>query len=164
MLSNFKILKSDILGEAGSWIFFVRNTTDIYRFNADKDGNEEYIGRAPDSVISMSVCTKNLRKKDLLQSQDADNEANQTLDHDTFYVSCLDESMNVTFFTNKGQPEGKFAMHKLPIGGSQNIPKDVKNKDLFGMGYPYHIRLYAEQLLVITTDYGVMYLEVEGLK
>ena len=45
MLSNFKILKSDKLGEPGEQIFFVRNTTDIYRFNADKDGKEELIGR-----------------------------------------------------------------------------------------------------------------------
>lgn len=64
MLSNFKILKSDKLGEPGEQIFFVRNTTDIYRFNADKDGKEELIGRVSDSVVAMSVGSRNLRKKD----------------------------------------------------------------------------------------------------
>lgn len=88
----------------------------------------------------------------------------QQLDRETFYVSCLDESMNVSIFTNKGQPEGKFTYYKLPLSHTNNIPKDIKNKDLFGMGYPYHIKLYAEQVLVISSDYGVLYLEVEGLK
>lgn len=32
------------------------------------------------------------------------------------------------------------------------------------MGYPYHIKLYGEQLLIISSDYGVLYMEVEGLK
>lgn len=64
MLSNFKILKSDFLDEAGSYIFFVRNTTDVYRFNADKEGQEEFIGKVSDSVIAMSVSTRNLRMKD----------------------------------------------------------------------------------------------------
>lgn len=66
MLSNFKIFKSDKEAEAGKYIFFVRNTTDVYRFDADSGGEvkEEFIGKAPDSVIAMSVSSRNMRKKD----------------------------------------------------------------------------------------------------
>ena len=165
MLSNFKLLKSDKLGEAGEWIFFVRNTKHVYRFNADKESKEEFIGSAPDSIIAMSLCSTNLRKKDLLASSDVDLESHSPqLDEDTFYVCCLDESMNVCLMTNKNQASGKFLTHKLPLGNCLNLPKELKNKDLFGMGYPYHIRMYAEKILVITSDYGVLYLEVDGLK
>ena len=75
MLSNFKLLKSDKLGEAAEWIFFVRNTKDVYRFNPDKESNEEYVGSAPDSIIAMSVCSINLRKKDLHPDSDVDLES-----------------------------------------------------------------------------------------
>lgn len=166
MLSNFKLLKSDKLGEAGQWIFFVRNTKHVYRFNADKESKEEFIGSAPDSIIAMSLCSTNLRKKDLHGGNtDIDLETHQQqIDEDTFYVCCLDESMNVCLMTNKNQPSGKFATHKLPLANCLNLPKELKNKDLFGMGYPYHIRMYAETIMVITSDYGVLYLEVGGLK
>lgn len=72
--------------------------------------------------------------------------------------------MTVTIYTNKNQQAGKFTTHKLALAQSQNLPKPLKNKDLFGMGYPYHIKLYGEQYLIITSDYGVLFLEVEGLK
>ena len=74
MLSNFKLLKSDKPDQAASWIFFVRNTKNVYRFNADTEGKEEFVGSAPDSIIAMSVCTTNLRKKDLIEHQEVDLE------------------------------------------------------------------------------------------
>lgn len=167
MLSNFKIFKSDKLGEAGRYIFFVRNTTDIYRFDADSPNGykEEFVGKASDSIIAFSVTSRNLRKKDRYTNPDqgtaGDVEKGQEVDENTFYVTCLDESMNVSIFTNKNG--GKISSHKLQLTSAMNIPNDVKRKDLFGMGYPYHIRLYAEQYMVITSDYGVMFLEVQGL-
>ena len=66
--------------------------------------------------------------------------------------------------TNKNQSSGKFQTHKLPLVDTLNLPKELKNKDLFGMGYPYHIKMYAETILAITSDYGVLYLEVDGFK
>jgi hypothetical protein len=41
------------------------------------------------------------------------------------------------------------------------MPKEVQNKDLFGMGYPYFISYYLNYLAV-STDYGVLLLEVDN--
>lgn len=69
----------------------------------------------------------------------------------------------MTIFTNKNGA-AKPTCYKLQLNHAQNLPKELQGRDLFGMGYPYHIRLYAEQLMVITSDYGVLFLQVEGLK
>jgi len=63
MLSNFKILKSDKSGELGSYIFYVRNTTDVYRFNIESK-EEELVGKSPDCIIAFQVGSKNIRQKD----------------------------------------------------------------------------------------------------
>jgi hypothetical protein len=52
MLSNFKILKSDKSGELGKYIFYVRNTTDVYRYNIESKGKEELVGKSPDCIIA----------------------------------------------------------------------------------------------------------------
>jgi hypothetical protein len=36
---------------------------------------------------------------------------------------------------------------------------DLKNKDLFGMGYPYFICMYGKYIAV-TSDYGVLFFEL----
>lgn len=51
-------------------------------------------------------------------------------------------------------------MKKFKLTGSKNIPKEVAEKDLFGMGYPYFICLYHKHIAV-TSDYGVILLQIE---
>ena len=48
----------------------------------------------------------------------------------------------------------------LPIRNATRINKDLANLDLFGMGYPYHVRFYAEKYIAVTSDYGVLLFEV----
>ena len=43
---------------------------------------------------------------------------------------------------------------------AKDIPKEVSNKDLFGMGYPYYVCLYGEKLVACSSDYGVLLFEV----
>ena len=44
-----------------------------------------------------------------------------------------------------------------------NIPEDLSDKDLFGMGYPYYISLYSD-LVAFSTDYGVALIRYDPLK
>ena len=89
-----------------------------------------------------------------------DNESGPTIDEDIFYAVTLDESWNVMVFTNKFN--SKIQSYRFNIGSCSQISKEVKSKDLFGMGYPYHIKLYGEKNLAITSDYGVLFFVLEG--
>jgi hypothetical protein len=40
------------------------------------------------------------------------------------------------------------------------LPEEIRDKDLFGMGYPYYCVLYSD-LITFSTDYGVMLLRFD---
>ena len=48
----------------------------------------------------------------------------------------------------------------LPIRNATRLSEDLSNLDLFGMGYPYHVRFYAEKYIAVSSDYGVLLFEV----
>ena len=43
------------------------------------------------------------------------------------------------------------------------LPDELREKDLFGMGYPYYVCLYAN-LIAFSTDYGVAQLKYDQSK
>ena len=44
-----------------------------------------------------------------------------------------------------------------------NVPEEIRQKDLFGMGYPYFICLYTD-MIAFSTDYGIVYLKYDPSK
>lgn len=46
------------------------------------------------------------------------------------------------------------------IKGLPGIPEEVREKDLFGMGYPYYVCLYKD-VIAMSTDYGVVVLRYD---
>jgi len=90
-----------------------------------------------------------------------DNESGgPTIDEDTFYAVSLDESWNVMIYTNKWKQT--FETFKFNLRSSITNAKEIKGRDLFGMGYPYHIKFYGEKYLAISSDYGVLFFTIEG--
>jgi hypothetical protein len=68
----------------------------------------------------------------------------------------LDESQNITIFSNKNGKENK---QQFKVEKSGSIPADIAKKDLFGMGYPYFINLY-DKYIAASSDYGVLFFEI----
>ena len=50
--------------------------------------------------------------------------------------------------------------HTVNIVNATGITKEVSSLDLFGMGYPYHIRYYGEEYCMVTSDYGVLVFQI----
>ncbi len=89
-----------------------------------------------------------------------DEERKDQRKDETFFVSCVDESEYVYVFSHKSAKDsrkGSGFQHK--IKDCKEVPEEIRNKDLFGMGYPYYISLY-EKYIAISTDYGVCLLEI----
>ena len=38
---------------------------------------------------------------------------------------------------------------------------EVAKKDLWGMGYPYLIQFYANEVLAVSTDYGILLFKLQ---
>ena len=51
--------------------------------------------------------------------------------------------------------------HTFNVKKALNMPKEIKEKDLFGMGYPYHICYYGEKVLAVSSDYGVLVMNIK---
>jgi len=69
-----------------------------------------------------------------------------------YLVVAVDESEYVSLFSNT-----KVYLQQK-IRDAKDFPKDMGDKDLFGMGYPYLVCLYQSHI-AISTDYGVALLE-----
>lgn len=56
---------------------------------------------------------------------------------------------------NRGKGGLQSKIRKAP-----GVAEEIKNKDLFGMGYPYLVTLYGNHV-ACSTDYGVCLLEID---
>lgn len=68
-----------------------------------------------------------------------------------------DSEMLCMFDTEKIEAKGK-PRYSSKIKTSANAPGSLKQKDLFGLGYPYFICSYGEHVAV-STDFGICLLE-----
>ena len=68
----------------------------------------------------------------------ADIEIDGVEKDDKFLVSILDESRNITLFTNI-KSDKKCLKFNFALPQLDSLGEDLRRKDLFGMGYPYHI-------------------------
>lgn len=72
----------------------------------------------------------------------------------------MDESEIVYIFSDKTTfINNKNSGFQHKIRDCKDIPGELKDKDLFGMGYPYYICFYG-RYVACSSDYGVCFLEV----
>ena len=102
----------------------------------------------------MSVTNNRIREKDLELVNANQRDLENSNDEEGYKLVALDESQNIYVFDGFG---GSVKQTKYKLTDSFNIPKEVAEKDLFGMGYPYFINLY-QNYIAVTSDYGVILL------
>ena len=177
MISHARLLRmNDSSHRNDQHIYWVRNGNTVIRFNVETKAME-LVGETPNSILAFSVSTGFVREADrkFSHNQQSDLEADN-IARNSIYIACVDESETVTIFTNKEQVLQEKAQlkagdgvvnKKLKISTTQfnvkeaaGMSQELRDKDLFGMGYPYHICFYAEQLLAISSDYGVLVMNV----
>jgi hypothetical protein len=75
-------------------------------------------------------------------------------------IATADDSETILLFdTEKLDSKGK-ATHSVKIKQSSSAPANLKQKDLFGLGYPYFICSYDGHVAV-STDFGICLLAYE---
>lgn len=78
-----------------------------------------------------------------------------------FTLTCVDEAENLYIFKSKDGRTSKSISTKIkPLSG---VPEELREKDLFGMGYPYYCVSYHD-LVAVSTDYGVALLKFDAKK
>lgn len=146
----------------GDQLFFVKNTKDIVRHDM-KTHSSQLIGTTKDAIISTYVTHNKLREVDRLEEEKLamglhdDLEIDEESKGDTrFTLCCLDESESI-YILRGGSPANpkKVDMISQSAKSLGNIPQELREKDLFGMGYPYYMSLYGN-LVSFSTDYGVV--------
>lgn len=87
---------------------------------------------------------------------------NKVQSRDKFYVCCIDESEYVNIFNHKTSQNSGIGGFQIKIKNTEgDIPDEIRDKDLFGMGYPYYVCMYGNKV-ACSTDYGVCLLEIKG--
>jgi len=85
----------------------------------------------------------------------ADIEIDGVEKDDKFLVTILDESRNITLFTNI-KSDKKYLKFNFALPHLDSLSEELRRKDLFGMGYPYHIQTYGLKYIAVTSDYGLL--------
>lgn len=161
MISHVKYLKTNNPErKIGKYIFWVLNTNSICRFNIEEK-KYEIVATVPDSILCMHVTMNTIKSKEreylekmkLQQLGDVVEDLNEVQEVCT--IVCIDESENLHIIKLSEDSKDKETF---------NLKKDcklddaLKQKDLFGMGYPYFIQ-YHYKYITFTTDYGVVLLQ-----
>ena len=152
----------------GDSLYYVKNTKDLVRYDLKKHSSH-LIGTTRDAVIALHVTRNQMREVDHAEEEKVggmmqDDEIDEENKEDSrFTVCCIDESEHL--YVYKGSTTGS----KKPLGMStqvkflSNLPEEIVEKDLFGMGYPYFVSLYSD-MIAFSTDYGVAYLKYDPSK
>jgi hypothetical protein len=127
------------------------------------------IGNTKEPVIAFFVTNNSIREFDegvgLEKGSNHHAVAIEESKGDPFYVLCIDEGESVNIFSHISSsnysPKNDGGFHAKFKTGPE-IPEEIKDKDLFGMGYPYYCCLYGSKIC-ITTDYGVCLLSIKDL-
>lgn len=152
----------------GDQLFFVKNTRDLVRHDM-KTHSSQLIGNTKDAVIAAFVTSNSLREVDKLEEEKLGVGLHDEIDEESkgdtrFTLCCLDESENIYIISggSPGNPK-KTTIISQSIKALGNIPQELREKDLFGMGYPYYMSLYGN-LVTFSTDYGVVLVEFNHSK
>ena len=157
----------------GESIFYVKNTRDIVRYDM-KSKSSKIIGQTKDSVLAIYVTKNKLREFDLgaeerkredinhigIEIREEDEERKgEAKDESAFYVCAVDESETIYIFSHKSSANRKIGGFSQKIRDCKDLPLEIRDKDLFGMGYPYYIQFY-DTFVAVSTDYGVCLLDI----
>ena len=158
----------------GESLFYVKNTRDIVRYDM-KTKSSQLVGTAKDAVIALSVTRNKMREYDsgeevklggaFGEDNEIDEENKGGENSGSFTLTCLDESENLYVYKAPPQKTGakKVFCMSTPLKNLGNIPQEMREKDLFGMGYPYYVTLYANYV-AFSTDYGVVLVKFNPTK
>ena len=117
------------------------------------------ISQMPDNILAMHVRWDALRASDRDEHQhlqiNEDNENVPGTAQQKLIISAVDDSENITLFSYDLGKSSTATTISCNAKQFQAAPK----KPLFAFGYEYHIRSYANNI-VLSTDYGVMILGV----
>ncbi len=80
-------------------------------------------------------------------------------DNRSFYVVCIDENECLQIFSHKTADNAGRGGFVKKIRECSDFPGEIKDKDLFGMGYPYLVCMYGNKV-TLSTDYGICLLTI----
>ena len=162
IISHMKLL--------GDCLYYVKNTRDLVRYDM-KSHSSTLIGSTRDAIIALCVTRNTMREFDkeedeklgggLGWNEEIDEEA-KSGEEKRYTIACLDEAENLYVF-KAGASSKKIFNITTQIKSLANIPEEIRQKDLFGMGYPYFICLYTD-MIAFSTDYGIAYLKYDPSK
>ena len=142
MISHVKYLKTNNPErKIGKYIFWVLNTNSICRFNIEEK-KYEIVASVPDSILCMNVTMNTIKSKEreylekmkLQQLGDVVEDLNEVQEECT--ITCIDESENLHIIKLSENSKNKETFN---LKTDCKMDDDLKQKDLFGMGYPYFI-------------------------
>jgi hypothetical protein len=128
------------------------------------------IGSTREAIVGLYVTKNVMREFDKeedekigggLFSEEIDEEA-KAGDGNKFTLACIDEGENIYVFKSKLGSK-KASSISTSIKSLANVADEIRQKDLFGMGYPYFISLYTD-MIAFSTDYGIVYLKYDVSK
>ena len=105
------------------------------------------IGTASGNILAVHI-----QPTKLSVNQDGDLELTST---NQFLVSLIDDSGAVTIYDvsnlkGKGEPS-----HKAIIKDVEGLPDTLKDREFFGLGYPYFVTS-SNSRVCFSTDFGIM--------
>ena len=81
------------------------------------------------------------------------------VDYEKYCISIIDEKEFLTIAKESGIVFQQ-NIRLLDKEGFRKEGGEARDKDFFGMGYPYLVKLYGSKV-IISSDYGVVYIEKE---
>ena len=102
----------------------------------------------------MYAQTSKLREVDIDSNEEEKIDLERQLDS-SYIVVTIDDSESVSVYDSpSGQKESGVLRASSKIKALEGFPIKLKQKDLFGLGYPYFVSFYADHL-AFSSDYGI---------
>jgi hypothetical protein len=134
-------------------ILYVKDCTKIIEFNL-KTKQTRQVGQTKDAVLAMYAQTSKLREVDLDSNEEEKIDLEGQVDS-TYIVVAIDDSESVSVFDSPSDLKAVGLLRaSSKIKSLEGFPIKLKQKDLFGLGYPYFVSFYAGNL-AFSSDYGI---------
>lgn len=133
-------------------VYFVKDCKHVMQYDVNTK-QSVLIGTAQDAIVAMHVHTNKLRTVD---QSDANIEEQKDLEsgNGSVIIATADESESICIFSSERLEGNVKPMRSCKIKQANSAPPLLKQKDLFGLGYPYFITSYAGYVAV-STDFGI---------
>ncbi len=133
-------------------VYYVKDCKQVMKFDVNSK-QTVLVGTTPDAIVAMHVHINKLRTVDL---SDANIEEQKDPEKgiDTVVIATADESENICIFSSDNLDGNHKPIRSCKIKQADKAPSLLKQKDLFGLGYPYFITSYAG-FVAVSTDFGI---------